>query len=84
MESRQLSATAHGMMNNGDAFAHQQMAQTQKTSAPTTVAQRQNVTPFSEMDDHEKAMVIHQSMNNAHSFAHVIQAEEHHKQIKRN
>ncbi|ECF6052809.1 copper-binding protein [Salmonella enterica subsp. salamae] len=84
MESRQLSATAHGMMNNGDAFAHQQMAQTQKTSAPTTVAQRQNAIPFSEMDDHEKAMVIHQSMNNAHSFAHVIQAEEHHKQIKCN
>ncbi|EDY8382890.1 copper-binding protein, partial [Salmonella enterica] len=25
------------MMNNGDAFAHQQMAQTQKPSAPTTV-----------------------------------------------
>ncbi|EBO9260257.1 hypothetical protein [Salmonella enterica] len=84
MESRQLSATAHEMMNNGDAFAHQQMAQTQKTSAPTTVAQRQNATPFSEMDDHEKAMVIHQSMNNAHSFAHEIQAEEYHKQIKRN
>ncbi|ECJ3935498.1 copper-binding protein [Salmonella enterica subsp. salamae] len=42
------------MMNNGDAFAHQQMAQTQKTSAPTTVAQRQNAIPFSEMDDHEK------------------------------
>lgn len=55
------------MMNNGDAFAHQQMAQTQKPSAPTTV---ENATPFSEMDDHEKAMVIHQSMNNAHSFSH--------------
>ncbi len=40
MESRQLSATAHEMMNNGDAFAHQQMAQTQKTSAPTTVEMR--------------------------------------------
>lgn len=84
MESRQLSATAHEMMNNSDAFAHQQMAQTQKTSAPTTVAQRQNAIPFSEMDDHEKAMVIHQSMNNAHSFAHEIQAEEHYKQIKCN
>ncbi|EAA1839866.1 copper-binding protein [Salmonella enterica] len=69
------------MMNNGDAFAHQQMAQTQKTSAPATV---ENATSFSEMDDHEKAMVIHQSMNNAHSFAHEIQAEEHHKQIKCN
>lgn len=75
------SATAHEMMNNGDAFAHQQMAQTQKPSALTTV---ENATPFSEMNDHEKAMVIHQSMNNAHSFAHEIQAEEHHKQIKRN
>ncbi len=54
------------MMNNGDAFAHQQMARTaQKPSALTTV---ENATPFSEMDDHEKAMVIHQSMNNAHSF----------------
>ncbi|WP_241688189.1 hypothetical protein [Salmonella enterica] len=62
MESRQLSATAHEMMNNGDAFAHQQMAQTQKTSAPATV---ENATSFSEMDDYEKAMVIHQSMNNA-------------------
>jgi len=44
----------------------------------------ENATPFSEMDDYEKAMVIHQSMNNAHSFAHEIQAEEHHKQIKHN
>lgn len=78
MESRQLSATAHEMMNNGDAFAHQQMAQTQKPSAPTTV---ENATPFSEMDDYEKAMVIHQSMNNAHSFAHEIQAEEHHNRL---
>ncbi|ENT4679316.1 copper-binding protein [Salmonella enterica] len=34
------------MMNNGDAFAHQQMAQIQKTSAPATVAQRQNAPPF--------------------------------------
>ncbi|HFY0624464.1 TPA: copper-binding protein, partial [Salmonella enterica] len=41
-------------------------------------------TPFSEMNDYEQAMVIHQSMNNAHSFSHEIQAEEHHKQIKRN
>ncbi|HGK5400217.1 TPA: copper-binding protein [Salmonella enterica subsp. enterica serovar Typhimurium] len=56
MESRQLSATAHEMMNNGDAFAHQQMAQTQKPSAPATV---ENATYFSEMDDYEKAMVIH-------------------------
>ncbi|AXD55200.1 copper-binding protein [Salmonella enterica] len=69
------------MMNNGGAFAHQQMAQTQKLSAPITV---EHATPFSEMDDYEKVMVIHQSMNNAHSFAHEIQAEEHHKQIKRN
>ncbi|MCN0279473.1 hypothetical protein [Salmonella enterica] len=69
------------MMNNGDAFAHQQMAQTQKTSAPATV---ENATSFSEMDGYEKAMVIHQSMNNSHSFSHEIQAEEHHKQIKRN
>ncbi|KJT46894.1 hypothetical protein SEEH3374_01065, partial [Salmonella enterica subsp. enterica serovar Heidelberg str. RI-11-013374] len=45
MESRQLSATAHEMMNNGDAFAHQQMAQTQKPSAPATV---ENATSFSE------------------------------------
>lgn len=51
MESRQLSATAHEMMNNGDAFAHQQMAQTQKPSAPATV---ENATSFSEMDDYEK------------------------------
>ncbi|WP_250663162.1 copper-binding protein [Escherichia coli] len=56
MESRQLSATAHEMMNNGDAVAHQQMAQTQKPSAPATV---ENATSFSEMDDYEKAMVIH-------------------------
>ncbi|EBD0792715.1 hypothetical protein HNF00_003625 [Salmonella enterica] len=44
------------------------------TSATATVAQ-QRMQRFSDMDDHEKAMVVHQSMNNAHSFAHVIQAE---------
>ena len=36
---------------------------------------------FSQMNEHEKAMVVHQSVNNGHSFAHEIQAEQHRAQI---
>ncbi|ECB2527786.1 copper-binding protein [Salmonella enterica subsp. enterica serovar Heidelberg] len=60
------------MMNNGDAFAHQQMAQTQKPSAPATV---ENATSFSEMDDYEKprfyvstSKSIIKALINMHSF----------------
>ena len=36
---------------------------------------------FSQMNEHEKAMVVHQSVNNGHSFAHEVQAEQHRAQI---
>lgn len=32
---------------------------------------------FSQMNEHEKAMVVHQSTNNGHSYAHEQQAEKH-------
>ena len=35
---------------------------------------------FSQMNEHEKAMVVHQSMNNGHSYAHEQQAEKHRAQ----
>lgn len=33
------------------------------------------------MDKHEKAMVVHESMNNGHAFSHQQQAEKHRQQI---
>ncbi|EPF2245550.1 hypothetical protein ACSP9K_003968 [Citrobacter werkmanii] len=35
---------------------------------------------FSQMNEHEKAMVVHQSTNNGHSYAHEQQAEKHRAQ----
>lgn len=35
---------------------------------------------FSQMNEHEKAMVVHQSMNNGHSYAHEQQTEKHRAQ----
>lgn len=35
---------------------------------------------FSQMNEHEKAMVVHQSMNNGNSYAHEQQAEKHRAQ----
>ncbi|WP_410750469.1 hypothetical protein [Citrobacter sp. U14242] len=35
---------------------------------------------FSQMSEHEKAVVVHQSMNNGHSYAHEQQAEKHRAQ----
>ncbi|WP_213132949.1 hypothetical protein [Citrobacter sp. FP75] len=38
---------------------------------------------FAQMNEHEKAMVVHQSMNNGHSYAHEQQAEKHRAQANR-
>ena len=35
---------------------------------------------FSQMNEHEKAMVVHPSTNNAHSYAHEQQVEKHRAQ----
>ena len=68
---------AHEMMNNSDASAHQQMAQAHASQANNSSSTPTNAQSFSQMNEHEKAMVVHQSVNNGHSFAHEIQAEQH-------
>ncbi|TKU96622.1 copper-binding protein, partial [Citrobacter sp. TBCS-14] len=47
-----------------------QNSQSTRASAPS----------FSQMNEHEKAMVVHQSMNNSHSYSHELQAKKHREQ----
>ncbi|MGV3824043.1 copper-binding protein [Citrobacter portucalensis] len=76
----QQAAMAHEMMNNSDA-PHQQMAQAHAAQANNSSSISTNAKSFSQMNEHEKAMVVHQSVNNGHSFAHEVQAEQHRAQI---
>lgn len=79
--THQQAATAHQMMNNSNAPAHQKMAQAHEMQAYNSKS-RQTIAPsFSQMNEHEQAMVVHQSMNNSHSYSHELQAEKHHERI---
>ncbi|QBX80823.1 copper-binding protein [Citrobacter tructae] len=87
IDTHQQAAMVHKMMNNSDASAHQKMAQAHQAQAQAQ-AQAQNSQPtktvapsFAQMNEHEKAMVVHESMNNGHAFAHKQQAEQHRAQI---
>lgn len=71
---------AHEMMNNSDAPAHQQMAQTHEAQVQNSQSARTSAPSFSQMNEHEKAMVVHQSMNNSHSYSHELQAKKHREQ----
>lgn len=77
----QQAAVAHEMMNNGDAPAHQKMAQEHQTQAYHSQATSTVAPSFAQMNEHEKAMVVHQSMNNGHAYSHELQAEKHRQLI---
>lgn len=78
--THQQAAMAHEMMNNSDAPAHQQMAQTHEAQVQNSQSTRTSAPSFSQMNEHEKAMVVHQSMNNSHSYSHELQAKKHREQ----
>ena len=79
-------AMTHEMMQNGNASAHQDMAEMHKKMMKSKpAASNETAKSFSEMNEHEKAAVVHEKANNGQSSViHQQQAEKHRSQITQN
>ncbi|MCW9216938.1 copper-binding protein, partial [Klebsiella pneumoniae] len=77
---------AHEMMQNGNSAAHQDMAEMHKKMMKSKpAASNETAKSFSEMNEHEKAAVVHEKANNGlSSVIHQQQAEKHRSQITQN
>ncbi|WP_414149728.1 Silver-binding protein [Enterobacter sp. BNK-18] len=77
----------HDQVNNAQATAHQTMAEMHKKMPKAGPC---NTTPesaksFSAMNEHEKAAVVHETVNNGQSFViHQQQAEKHRRMNQAN
>ncbi|TNV16841.1 copper-binding protein [Buttiauxella sp. B2] len=80
MDQHQKAVIAHGSMNNSDSNAHQQMVDMHKKmmgNQNMNKASGKSAQSFSQMNEHERAAVAHESMNNGQSGTHQMQAEKH-------
>jgi hypothetical protein len=85
MSGHDQAAMSHEMMQNGNASAHQDMAEMHKNDERQTGATNETAKSFSEMNEHEKAAVVHEKANNGQSSViHQQQAEKHRSQITEN
>ena len=86
MSGHDQAAMSHEMMQNGNASAHQGMAEMHKKMMKGKPgATNESATSFSEMNEHEKAAVVHEKANNGQSSViHQQQAEKHRSQITQN
>ena len=68
MSGHDQAAMTHEMMQNGNASAHQDMAEMHKKMMKAKPENTQETAkPFSEMSEHEKAAVVHEKANNGQS-----------------
>ncbi|WP_313447878.1 copper-binding protein [Atlantibacter hermannii] len=86
MSGHDQAAMSHEMMQNGNASAHQDMAEMHKKMMNgKSGATNETAKSFSEMNEHEKAAVVHEKANNGQSSViHQQQAEKHRSQITQN
>lgn len=86
MSGHDQVAMTHEMMQNGNASAHQDMAEMHKKMMKSKpAASNETAKSFSEMNEHEKAAVVHEKANNGQSSViHQQQAEKHRSQITQN
>ncbi|VCY00493.1 copper-binding protein [Klebsiella pneumoniae] len=85
MSGHDQAAMTHEMMQNGNASAHQDMAEMHKNDEIKPAASNETAKSFSEMNEHEKAAVVHEKANNGQSSViHQQQAEKHRSQITQN
>ncbi|MEH2760645.1 copper-binding protein, partial [Klebsiella pneumoniae] len=86
MSGHDQAAMTHEMMQNGNASAHQDMAEMHKKMMKSKpAASNETAKSFSEMNEHEKAAVVHEKANNGQSSViHQQQAEKHRSQITQN
>ncbi|MFS2223821.1 copper-binding protein [Pantoea sp. B65] len=86
MSDHDQAAMSHEMMQNSTSAAHQDMAEMHKKMMkvkPGTTTE--SATSFSEMNEHEKATVVHEKANNGQSsIIHQQQAEKHRSQSAQN
>ncbi|POW65304.1 copper-binding protein, partial [Klebsiella pneumoniae] len=80
MSGHDQAAMTHEMMQNGNASAHQDMAEMHKKMMKAKPENTQETAkPFSEMSEHEKAAVVHEKAKKANngqsSVIHQQQAE---------
>lgn len=86
MSNHGQSAMSHEMMQNNTSAPHQGMAEMHKKMMKAKPRSTdQTAQSFSEMNEHEKAAVIHEKANNGQSsVAHQQQVEKHRSQITQN
>lgn len=87
MDEHQKAILAHETVNNRNSDAHKQMADQHKKmmgEQGVNGSERKNTKSFSQMDEHEKAAVAHETVKNAQSDAHKQQAEKHRRMMQSN
>ena len=87
MDEHQKAVVAHETVNNSNSDAHKKMAEQHKKmmgEQGVTDAERKNTKSFSQMDEHEKAAIAHETVKNAQSSAHKEQAEQHRSMMQSN
>lgn len=80
MDEHQKAVLVHETVNNRNSDAHKKMAEQHRKmmgKQDVTDTERKNAKPFSQMDEHEKAAIVHETVKNAQSSAHKAQAERH-------
>lgn len=77
MSQHQQAVIAHNTMNNGNSYAHQQMADMHRKMMEEKATDTNTPQSFSAMNEHQQAMTVHENMNNGHSYAHQQMADAH-------
>lgn len=77
-QSSNLSHDAHRFVNNATAFPHVEAARHEQ---PRVKINKASAISFSEMNEHERAIIAHSFMNNSTSYAHQKMIEEHQKKL---
>lgn len=74
-----LSHDAHRFVNNATAFPHVEAARHEQ---PRVKINKASAISFSEMNEHERAIIAHSFMNNSTSYAHQKMIEGHKKKTE--
>ncbi|MCK3591296.1 hypothetical protein MZI14_13585, partial [Escherichia coli] len=77
-QSSDIAHEAHRFVNNASAVSH--VNSSTHENLPDRV-NKNNTPSFSEMNEHERAIVAHSFMNNSASYAHQKMIEEHKKML---
>ncbi|EKM0364709.1 copper resistance protein [Cronobacter sakazakii] len=77
-QSSNQSHDAHRFVNNATAFPHVEAARHEQ---PRIKINKTSAVSFSEMNEHERAIIAHSFMNNSTSYAHQKMIEAHKKKL---